>query len=81
MYNQSKNWAKGNGKMYVFDIKESFENVNKPQQLSLFDNSQELWNENKDLLESNGMNEESFNQMYNEFGEDFIRDYIKKCKS
>jgi hypothetical protein len=56
-------------------------NINKPQQLSLFDNSQELWNENKNLLESNGMNEESFNQMYNEFGEDFIRDYIKKCKS
>lgn len=43
-------------------------------------NSQELWNKNKDLLESNGMNEESFNQMYNEFGEDFIRDYISKCK-
>lgn len=53
---------------------------NQPQQLSLFNNSQKLWNENKDLLESNDMNEESFNQMYNEFGEDFIIDYITKCK-
>ena len=56
-------------------------NSNKPQQLSLFDNSAELWNSNKTLLENNGMNEESFNQMYNEFGEDFINEYIKKCKS
>jgi hypothetical protein len=40
----------------------------------------ELWNSNKDLLEANGMNEESFNQMYNEFGEDSILEYIKKCK-
>jgi hypothetical protein len=54
---------------------------NKPQQLSLFDNSAELWNSNKTLLENNGMNEESFNQMYNEFGEDYINEYIKKCKS
>ncbi len=47
MYNKSKNWAKGNGKMYVFDIKENFENnLNKPQQLSLFDkNEDESWTE------------------------------------
>jgi hypothetical protein len=51
-----------------------------PNQLSLFNNSQDLWNIHKVLLEENGMTEESFNQLYNEMGETYIREYIKKCK-
>ena len=69
--------AKELNKFIESEIKDS----NKSQQLSLFDNSKELWNSNKTLLENNGMSEESFNQMYDEFGEDFINEYIKKCKS
>lgn len=64
----------------VVEIKSEIKNSNRPQQLSLFDNSKKLWNSNKTLLETNGMNEESFNQMYNEFGEDYINEYLKKCK-
>jgi hypothetical protein len=52
MYKQSKNWAEGNGKMYVFDISETkseIKNSNKSQQLSLFSElSQE---ENNNLTE------------------------------
>ena len=53
MYNQSKNWAKGNGKMYIYDIKET---TTEPQQLLLFED--ESWTEESktvtksDLLKS-----------------------------
>ena len=54
---------------------------NKPQQLSLFGNSEELWNIHQSILEENGMTQESFTELYNEMGEDYINEYIKKCKS
>ena len=41
-----------------------------------------LWNENKDVILSNNSDTtyEVFNQMYQEFGLDFINDFINKCK-
>jgi len=41
---------------------------------------EELFDENKKLLEENNINKQLFIEMYNEFGEEYIKDYIKKCK-
>ena len=47
-------------------------------QLSLF--SQELFENNKEIFENNGVTEEIFNQMLEEFGQQYVEDYLKKCK-
>jgi hypothetical protein len=47
-------------------------------QLSLF--SQELFENNKEIFENNGVTEEMFNQMLEEFGQQYVEDYLKKCK-
>jgi len=39
-----------------------------------------LFEQNKELFESNGITEELYNSMLNEFGQEYIEDYIKKCK-
>ncbi len=89
MYNQSKSWAKGNGKMYVFDIKESFENINKPQQLSLFDNLQESKTmSNLKEMFNNGLMLDKFNESginnvddLNKLSENELGELLKKiCK-
>ena len=55
------------------EVEETFEvEVNK---------SEELWNTHQSILEDNGMTQESFTELYNEMGEDYINEYIKKCKS
>lgn len=89
MYNQSKNWAKGNGKMYVFDIKESFKEFNKPQQLSLFDNLQEskTMSKLKEMF-NKGLMLDKFNELginniedLNNKSEDELGELLKKiCK-
>lgn len=40
----------------------------------------DLWIQNKEVMEENNINEEQFNDMIREFGEDYVKEYIKKCK-
>jgi hypothetical protein len=41
----------------------------------------DLWIQNKEVMGENIINEEQFNDMIREFGEDYVKEYIKKCKS
>jgi len=39
-----------------------------------------LWIQNKEVMEESNINEEQFNDMIREFGEEYVKEYIKKCK-
>lgn len=91
MYKQSKNWAEGNGKMYVFDISETKSEIkdsNKSQQLSLFDNIQEskVMNSLKEMFQQGLMldkfSESGINSIedLDNKSEDELGELLKICK-